>query len=298
MQRSRGFTLVELLVVIGIIAVLISILLPALSKARQAADSIACGANLRQIGMAWIQFPNENDGYLVPGEREFLNSGWGGDDWTYGAGDVNVNARWYNYLVEGYLKNYDVVNCPTATAGKMVWYSAGSYYEGRLTAAINQPAKFGSVTVPRGMALASVPSTGAYWDARWRCNYAYPQNTFGSFSQTYNSTAFATTYPWHRAKKMNGSWGLGAMHAAAVSTTSNANIRPLSVSSIVVVTDGDGWIDSSGTGWAGLTDPGRWVHNGGKRMNVLCTDGHVVSVAMGEIGVVTMSDSAKVFYAY
>ncbi len=76
--RNTGFTLVELLVVIGIIALLISILLPALNKARQSAINLQCLANLRQIGQGIHLYAVENRGKIVhvsaPGDSSGENN--------------------------------------------------------------------------------------------------------------------------------------------------------------------------------------------------------------------------------
>lgn len=69
-RASRGFTLIELLVVVAIIAVLISILLPALGLAKKQAKQLLCNTNLRSMGQAMMLYADENDGVVVRAELE------------------------------------------------------------------------------------------------------------------------------------------------------------------------------------------------------------------------------------
>src|SRR5688572_9107612 len=72
--RRGGFTLVELLVVIGIIAILMSMLMPALSRAKQKANRISCMNNIRQIGLAATLYAGDYDGEYP--RRLHLTNGW------------------------------------------------------------------------------------------------------------------------------------------------------------------------------------------------------------------------------
>lgn len=109
-RQTTGFTLIELLVVIAIIALLMGILIPALSKARKQAWGVACGSNLRQVGVAANVFAQDHDNKIPRA-----------DDLKLLAGHTNEETtRWFKafmpYLaqsvVNGDYRNVKIYRCP------------------------------------------------------------------------------------------------------------------------------------------------------------------------------------------
>ena len=121
MKKTTGksFTLIELLIVIAIIAILAALLLPALSRARSQAKSIACANNLKQIGLAVVMYANDYADVLVPSlinGSATWNSTWEATLSGYNGTSTHPKDPPYGVNYDRTLSNNSFV-CPAADAG-------------------------------------------------------------------------------------------------------------------------------------------------------------------------------------
>jgi prepilin-type N-terminal cleavage/methylation domain-containing protein/prepilin-type processing-associated H-X9-DG protein len=263
--RTRAFTLVELLVVIGIIAVLVSILLPALNVVRQQAATLQCSAQMRQIGFAWIQYQNDNKGWVAPMSRHWCD-GWANnmnDNTSFHYNSTSPDPvsepeyRWFHYL-NRFVKNYSIFNCPTANL-QVNTGSTGFETQVKQSGGDGTPSNIG-----RGYSAVGLSSNYSY-AARLLPRWELPGLPPAGTGSPKSVPPFVANDPGYFAdfgpKKFTT---VLSYIRRGGGTTSNG----------VIVMDGAWWVVDTSTGLDGLNYSRRYIHYK-QRANALFADGHV-----------------------
>ena len=116
MRRKTGFTLIELLVVIAIIAILAAILFPVFARAREKARSASCLSNLKQLGLAALQYATDYDSKFAGGMD--VN---GNGVYEYPADACCIERVHFVELIQPYLKNRQTIYCPSENNDVPLW---------------------------------------------------------------------------------------------------------------------------------------------------------------------------------
>lgn len=171
------FTLIELLIVIAIIAILASMLLPALKNARNSAKTIGCASNLKQISLAFSQYVGDFNSYLPPPSSPRVSDGTGRSNLSWNGGDLTlIKADYLNMKSDKLGDDYKgVLHCPArnrpdknndGTELAKINYGMSYYQSSYNTARSNYndavivPEKFTRANYPRPGTTAWVVDTG------------------------------------------------------------------------------------------------------------------------------------------
>lgn len=215
-MKRKGFTLIELLVVVAIIAILAAMLLPALSKARQNARNVACISNLKQIGLAFLMYANDNNEYLPP-DQGTASDGTGGY-WCdivapYIYNGKTFSSAEYNWL---YGNKSSVFACPNeasklAYGGTTYGINGNGNYSGAGNTAPNGicACKLSLFTKPSQtfMVADSDPQDNFGYRLTWQSALYYSSNLISSFDPTLSTQAdfyYASYYHGGQQNLLNG----------------------------------------------------------------------------------------------
>jgi len=184
-MRKNGFTLIELLVVIAIIAILAAILFPVFAKAREKARQSSCASNLKQIGLAYVQYRQDYD------ETSALSWPVTGPQGTRATSCGGNPSYWWQDALAPYVKSDQVFHCPSGERSLCIVPAANSYAPSQ---EMSMGVKDSAVPVPSATFMIADCAANAS---------IYPTDTKGAIA-------------YRHSDKFNGAYFDGHVKAAAM----------------------------------------------------------------------------------
>jgi len=218
MKKQSGFTLIELLVVIAIIAILAAILFPVFAAAREKARQTSCASNLKQIGLALIQYYQDYDEAMVPAVTGT----------TAGGGTTSATSYLWTDAIFPYVKSTGIYMCPDdpeSEPGKTPWQQYGGSH-----------------------CYASYVLNAGYWGPIF--NYC---SGHSGQPMPYSASTPMSVSSWNNAT-MDGSAGISYTAIAAKIASPATTVW---VADNGTIANGAEWIDAR-SGYVGIRHPGAW----------------------------------------
>jgi len=145
-RQYHAFTLIELLVVIAIIAILMAILMPALSRAREQGKRAVCMAHIKQMGLSWVLYADENDQKIVNACTVANTEGHDSSEPCWLNFHTNASYDTMEERIEGirsgamwpFIEQLNIYKCPTGIRGEVNTYGIVDAMNGAITSLVSQ----------------------------------------------------------------------------------------------------------------------------------------------------------------